>query len=120
MSTDIMTRAYIITRLLMDKTYAEVSLLFMFTKNTIHGILSLAIQRGFDPNLRPLEIFDAFLVDASHSDRPKKQTPETEYKILAKVRFDRYGREKTCADIAGELSFDGDSISSMTVWQILE
>ncbi|KAJ5909172.1 hypothetical protein N7495_001854, partial [Penicillium taxi] len=52
---------------------------------------------------RPLIITDAYFADASRSDRPKKQTPEVIDSALAKVRLDRYGREKTCADIAGEL-----------------
>lgn len=120
MPTDIATRASILTLLSMGKTNAEVSSLLTVPKNTIRDILSRAIQRGFDPNLRPLEICDAYLVDAPRSGRPKKQTPETQDKVLAKVRFDRYGREKTCADIAGELSSEGDNISSMTVWRILK
>jgi hypothetical protein len=38
---------------------------------------------------------------------------------VAKVRHDRYGREKTAADIAGELSSDGIDISASTVLRIL-
>jgi transposase len=120
MPTDIATRASVLTLLSMGKTNAEVSSLLTVPKSTIRDILSRAIQRGFDPNVRPLEICDAYLTDAPRSGRPKKQTPETQDKILAKVRLDRYGREKTCADLAGELSSEGIDVSAMTVWRILK
>jgi hypothetical protein len=36
------------------------------------------------------------------------------------VRLDRYGREKSCADLAGELSEIGINISATTIWRILK
>ncbi|KAJ5160333.1 uncharacterized protein N7482_007337 [Penicillium canariense] len=36
------------------------------------------------------------------------------------VRLDRYGREKSCADLAGELSKEGIIISAATIWRILK
>ena len=46
--------------------------------------------------------------------------PETIEKIVGKVRKDWYGREKTAADIAGELSDEGLDISASTVLRILK
>lgn len=36
-----------------------------------------------------------------------------------KVRFDCYGHEKTCANIASKLSQEGIDISTTTIWRIL-
>lgn len=119
MPTDIATRALIIGLKSSGKTSTEVSELTRISVRTINDIYARAIKRGFDPNLRPLEICDAYLADAPRSGRPKKQTTEARDKILSKVRFDRYGREKTCADIAGELSSEGIDMSASTVWRIL-
>ncbi|KAJ5894121.1 hypothetical protein N7495_005812 [Penicillium taxi] len=65
---------------------------------TIKSIWNKAIERGFDPLQRPLLVIDAYVADANRSGRPKKQTPEVIASALAKVRLDRYGREKTCTD----------------------
>jgi hypothetical protein len=82
---------------------------------TVKAIYNRAIERGFDPSKRPFTLIDAYVADASRSGRPKKQTSELETTVLAKVRRDRYGREKTCADIASELL----DISATTVWRVL-
>lgn len=41
--------------------------------------------------------------------------------ILSRLRFDCYSREKSCADLAGELSGEtGLNISATTIWRILK
>ncbi|OOQ82630.1 hypothetical protein PEBR_40468 [Penicillium brasilianum] len=70
---------------------------------TVKIIYKRAVERGFDPSKRPFTLIDAYVADASRSGRPRKHTPELETTVLAKVRRDRYGREKTCAEIASEL-----------------
>ena len=40
--------------------------------------------------------------------------------VISKVRTDRYGREKSCADLAGDLSKLGVNISAETVRRILK
>jgi hypothetical protein len=70
---------------------------------TIKAISNRAVERGFDPSKRPFTLIDAYVADASPSGRPRNQTPELETAVLAKVRRDRYRREKTYADIASEL-----------------
>lgn len=47
------------------------------------------------------------------ADQPRKlQIERSTAAVISKVREDRYGREKTAADIAGELSSKGIDISS--------
>lgn len=119
MPTNIAQRASVLTLLWQGKSTAEISGMLGIPKSTIRDIHARAIQRGFEASSYPLIINDEYIVDAPRSGRPKKQIPETQDKILAKVRFDRYGREKICADIAGELSLEHIDISATTVWRIL-
>jgi hypothetical protein len=58
--------------------------------------------------------------DSPRAGWPTKQDPETINTILSKVRLDRFGREKTCPDLAGEVSQERIEISSSTVWTILK
>ncbi|KAL6399549.1 hypothetical protein AUP68_18098 [Ilyonectria robusta] len=78
--------------------------------------MTRAIKRGFDPNHHPLTLRDEFLHDFDRPRCPKKQTDEARIEIIAKVRRNRFGREKTCADIAGELSSNRVEISAVTAW----
>ncbi|OBT44174.1 hypothetical protein VE00_04785 [Pseudogymnoascus sp. WSF 3629] len=115
-NTDISTRALIValkspTR---GKTSAEVAEKTGLSTRQINRIYARAIERGFDPNHMPLTLRDEWLQDAPRSGRLVKQTVETTQDVVAKVRTDRYGREKACADIAGELSLQGVDISSTT------
>lgn len=111
MPTDISTRTLIIGLKSTGKTLAKIAGLIDLSIRTINSIYGLAIKRGFEPNLRPLKIQDIHIADASRSSRPSKQTTEIRAKILSKVRFDRYGREKTYTDITSELS----NISAITI-----
>ena len=101
-------------------TSANISAQTGISIRQVHRIYARAIERGFDPNERPFILKDEWLEDSPRSGRPTKQTPETKEKIVAKVRKDRYGREKTCADIAGELSEEGIDISASTIFRILK
>jgi transposase len=116
-NTDVATRAFVVALKspVGGLSSAEVSEKTGLTISTINRIYGRAIERGFDPNLRPLLIKDEWLQDAPRSGRPSKQTPDTKEKVVAKVRKDRYGREKSCADLAGELSQEGIDISAITV-----
>jgi transposase len=101
------------------KTTREIAFLTGLSISSINRIYARAIERGFDPNQIPLIVRDDYVRDAARSGRPKVQIEETIERSLAKVRLDRYGREKTYADIAGELSNEGISISAISVWRIL-
>lgn len=116
--TDIATRALVVTlKSSGGKTSSEVHELTGISIRTINSIYGRAITNGFDPNQRPIVIRDSFLTDLPRSGRPSKHTARD--KILTRVRRDRYGRERTCADIAMDLSLTGTPISAMTVWRIL-
>ena len=117
--TDIATRACVITLKSSGKTTPEVAFLTGLSQRLVNMIFARAIERGFDPSLRPIVITDAFLIDAPRSGRPLKQTTKAQDLITIKVRRDRYGREKTCADIAGELSLEGIDISATSIWRVL-
>jgi transposase len=119
MPTSMGTRATVLALRSTGKTTAEVAGLLELSDRTVNDIYARAIKRGFDPVKRPIQIDDVFIADAPRSGRPKKQSPELQEKVLAKVRHDRFGREKTCADIAGEISLEGLNISATTIWRIL-
>jgi len=120
-NTDISTRALIITLKspIVGLSSAEILAQTGISISTINRIYGRAVEREFEPNTRPCVLKDEWLEDAPRSGRPRKQTPEMTEKVVAKVREDRYGREKSCADLAGELSNEGINISAITIWRIL-
>lgn len=121
-NTDIATRALIVTLKspVCGKTSVEISEKTGISVRQVNRIYARAIERGFDPNHVPLTLRDKWLEDAPRSGRPTKQTEQSTAAVISKVRQDRYGREKTAADIAGELSSEGIDISSTTVLRILK
>jgi len=115
---DLATRALIITLKATGKPNDEITGLTGISKRTINSIFARAIERGFDPCQRPLKLLNKYLEDSHRSGRPSKQD-EVAQKVVNSVRTDRYGREKSCADVAGALSQEGFNISAATVWRIL-
>ncbi|KAJ0130726.1 Uncharacterized protein HZ326_26184 [Fusarium oxysporum f. sp. albedinis] len=121
--TDIATRALVVTLKAPNggaKTTAQIHLITGLPERTINQIYSRAIDRGFEPNESPLRLINAWLEDAPRSGRPPKRTDENRDLIIAKVSTDRFGREKTLADISGELSSQGIEISAATIARILK
>ena len=118
-NTSIPTRASVLALKASDKTTYEVACLTSLSTRQVNRILARAIERGFDPQARPLTINDTHIEDAPRSGRPTKRTDEVQQLITAKVRTDRYGRERSCADLAGDLSELGYEVSQQTVWRIL-
>jgi len=121
-NTDIATRALIVTLKspLVGMKTADVVKKVGCSARQVQRIYGRAIQRGFDLNQTPFILKDEWLQDAPRSGRLTKQTPETTKAIVAKVQHDRYGRERTCADLAGELSQMGLDISATIIWRILK
>ena len=116
-NTSFTTRALIITLKspVGGKTSAQIHEETGIFIRQINRIYARAIERGFEPNFRPFTLKDEWLEDAPRSGRPSKQTPENIENITNKVRTNRYGREKTAADLAGELSLEGIEILATTV-----
>ena len=100
------------------KSSAEIAALTELSIPSVNRIYAEAIRRGFDP-IRTM-VDNQYVEDKPRSGRPTKQDPSTVEIILSKVRLDRYGREKTCADLAGDLSELGIKISGMTIYRVLK
>jgi transposase len=122
-NTDLATRALIVSLKagLIDKPTPtrEIYALTGVSERVINLIYARAIARGFDPACRPTVLENKHLEDAPRSGRPRKDTQEVQQFIASKVRLNRYGREKTCAQLAGDLSQAGIEISGQTIWRIL-
>jgi transposase len=101
-----------------QKTSEQIATLTGLSRTTVDRIYARAIERGFDQHASPI-ITDEFVKDKPRSGRPKKQDLAKDI-VISKVQRDRFGREKSCADIAGELSLEGLNLSSTTIWRILK
>ena len=100
------------------KSSAEIAALTELSVPSVNRIYAEAIKRGFDP-IRTM-VDNQYIEDKPRSSRPTKQDPSIVKIILSKVRLDRYGREKTCADLAGDLSELGINISTSTIRPMLK
>ncbi|OKP14389.1 hypothetical protein PENSUB_14168 [Penicillium subrubescens] len=100
------------------KWCTEITILTELSVPSVNRIYAKAIKRGFDPHRTVVD--NEFVEDKPRSGKPTKQDPSTIDIILSKVRLDRYGREKTCADLASDLSKLEINISASTVRRILK
>lgn len=112
---DTATRAQALALKIAGLPYDQIEAHTGIKRRTVRHILDRAIERGFNPDSEHPVILNIHVEDSSKSGRPSKQDDEAKKAVLAKVRKDRYGREKTCASISQELG----NILSMTVWRIL-
>ncbi|CAI0645621.1 unnamed protein product [Colletotrichum noveboracense] len=101
------------------KTTKEISQITGLPVRSINRIYARAVEAGFEPNEKALVILPDHVIDKPRSGRPKKQTAAAINAVTSKVSRDRYGREKNCADIAGDLTREGIRVSATTVWRIL-
>lgn len=115
MPISLSNRASILAFLSVGKTATEVAELLQIPVRTVRSIFARAVKRGFEPNHRPLEILDSFILDAPRTGRPRKQTDEVKEEPVSEVRVDRFDRENTYTDFAGELSSEGILISAAIV-----
>ncbi|KAK6857764.1 hypothetical protein PG995_005463 [Apiospora arundinis] len=108
-STDLATRALIVALKspLYGKTSVEIEVQTGVKERTINNIYARAIKAGFDPNARPMIICNEWLADKPRSGRPAKLGDELNQIVTEKVSTDRYGREKSAAQIADEISQSG-------------
>ncbi|KAL6852131.1 hypothetical protein J3F83DRAFT_564428 [Trichoderma novae-zelandiae] len=106
--TDIATRGAILAlKAATDWSSTEISAILGPSVRQINRIYARAVKAGFDPSARPLQIKNAYVADLPKTGRPKKRTEEVSQSITRKVQRDRYGREKSCAAIAGEMRKEG-------------
>ncbi len=80
---------------------------------TVSRLKKQARDRGYDPS-KSKKLLLSYVSDAPRPGRPPIITPELESAILAAVRKDRYGREKTSFMLGAE-----QGISSTTVLRVL-
>jgi hypothetical protein len=101
--TNTATRASVLTLKAYGRPSQEVAHFTGLSIRQVNRILARAIERGFDPQLQPLQIKDTYVQDAPRSGRPKKQDDDVTEAVLTKVRRDCYGSEKTCTDLSEDL-----------------
>ncbi|KAF1350521.1 hypothetical protein EJ07DRAFT_138730 [Lizonia empirigonia] len=70
---ELATRALIIAYKADGKTNQEITKLTGAEKRTINSIYARAIERGFDPAIRPMRLENKHVEDAPRSGRPLKQ-----------------------------------------------
>ena len=75
------------------------------SRHTVKRLQNQARARGYDPN-KSKKLKLSYVTDAPRSGRPAVITPELESAILAAVRKDRYGREKTSFMLAENSGVD--------------
>ena len=92
-NTDISMRALIVTLKspIVGLSSADIFAQTGVSVSTVNRIYAKAIERGFDPNIRPMIIKDEWVKDAPRSSRLRKYTLENTEKVIAKVRKNRYG-----------------------------
>ncbi|KAJ5711662.1 hypothetical protein N7488_005818 [Penicillium malachiteum] len=112
-------RAAVLTLISLGKSTEEIADFTGISQRTIQSILKRAKEKGFNPQNQTFSIEDIYIFDNPRSGRPRKQE-QVQSQTLEKVRLDCYGREKTCAMIAGELTSEGILISPTTIWRVLK
>jgi hypothetical protein len=113
-SYDNTTRAQALTLKLAGVSNAKITSIIGIKTRNLNSLYQKAILCGLDPS-EDAKLLDIHVQDTTHSERLKKQTDTIKEKVLCKVWTDRYGREKTCSQIATE---DG-GVSDTIVWRIL-
>ncbi|PKK45425.1 hypothetical protein CI102_9815 [Trichoderma harzianum] len=99
---------------------SEISAVLGVSLRQVNRIYSRSLKNGFDPSVRPLQINNSFVSDRPRSGRPKKRTEEVEQAIAENYKRDSLNGEKSCADIAAEITQAGHPVSSTTVWHVLK
>ncbi|KAF2176247.1 hypothetical protein K469DRAFT_607866, partial [Zopfia rhizophila CBS 207.26] len=118
---DAATRAQVIALRSFSATIKETKEITGVSERTQRKIIDRAMERGYlygAPNAGPL--LDAHVEDPPKSGAPRKRTASFEEELAAKVRKDRYGREKGTETLARELTESGRSISHEAVSQTLQ
>jgi len=121
---DVSTRSQALTLYYLGLTYRDIDRITGICRNTLKTLYKRALLRGLPPvdSARKFvpKIEDRHVENAPKPGRLSKHIEENLTKILQATAYDRYGREKTCVDIASDLKNQGIRISPMTVWRILK
>jgi transposase len=78
---------------------------------SLDWIYQRALDRGFTPE-KPV-CLNHYIENAPRSGRPTKQTEQAKADVEAKVRRDRYGREKSAEVIAAEVGLSKTTVEAI-------
>lgn len=99
MGHGIATRAAVIAYRVVGMSSADISKLTGVPVRTINLIWTRAIERGFNPNVRPLNLKDAHLKDAGRPGRPRKKDKAAQNEVTKET--DARDEEATNGEGAG-------------------
>jgi len=111
---DAATRAQVVTLKAWGATNQQITSKTGVPDRTIRSIYARALGRGFDPTDHLPIVRDHHVAEAPRSGRPRKEE-ENKQEGIAKVRRDRYGREKSCAEICCRVEYFSDDFNEDTL-----
>ena len=97
----------------MGATLQQIQNVTSIKRRALQYLFTKATNRGWNPVTNPL-VLNGYIIDAPRPGRKRIVTREFEHRILKKVTYNRYGREKSCEYIAAEYG-----CSAKTVWRVL-
>ena len=106
---DLAQQVQALTLLGMGMKIEDVGRITGFSRSALYDLKKRALERGYDPTVTPV-IHNVYVEDAHKSGRPGISL-EKQLEIVAKVTTDRYGREKSTAEIAEEVEVSQSSVA---------
>ena len=118
MVNDVAIRVQATTLRILAKGYHEIEEQTGINERTLRRIINRAKERGLDPTIRPARWKNEWFIDAPRCGRPSKKEGVLS-ELTRQVTLDRYAREKSCQELASDLTKAGLPCSPMTVWRTL-
>jgi len=119
-SYDLATRAQALTLKMLNFSNDDITSITGMSKQTVWRYMDRAIERGLDLKARPIQILNHHVEDDPKPGRPRKKRPENKDAVVTKVRTDRFGREKSCANIADELGLSEREVGAEEEEEVVE
>lgn len=104
---DLAQRVQALTLLDVGMSMEDVGRITGFSRSTLYDLKKRATERGYDPVVAPI-IYDEYAVNAKRNGKPGISL-DKQQEIVAKVTMDRYGREKSTAEIARKVEVSQSS-----------
>jgi transposase len=86
---------------------------------TINSIYARALERGFDPNQRPMVIEDHHVQNGPRTGRPSKMSDELKEHVRIKLSEDSNAREKTASALAHAMLEEFEGVSAATIARVI-
>ncbi|KAI5302855.1 hypothetical protein KEM56_000279, partial [Ascosphaera pollenicola] len=117
---DLPTRyTIVILKAFSGKTNGEIASITGRSVRSVERIYKSAIERGFNPDERPIALREEHVKDAPRSGRPPKMSQELKEQIL-ESRIDAAGNAKGVPQMAQEWKQKGLDFSTTTIWRMLK